>query len=73
MAESGNSAIGIKISGDTVPAGKSVVRTKLYHAERDLCSGIGITGEIGSDKWVYILGIVNSCLFRGRRTGSENK
>lgn len=73
MVEFGNSVIGIEIFGDMVLVGKFVVWIKLYYVERDLCFGIGIIGEIGFDKWVYILGIVNSCLFRGRCIGSENK
>ena len=54
MAESGNRAVRIEITGDAVPTGKPVVGTKLHHAEGSLGAGISVSGEVSSDKWIYI-------------------
>ena len=72
MAETGNRRIGIEIPGDTIPSRQSVVRTKLHHTIRSLCSRIGISGEIGTDHRVNILCIICLLWFL-RRAGYQSQ
>ena len=72
VAEAGNRTIRIEITGDTIPTGKSVIRTKLYHAKRSLGTRISISGEVGSNKWIYIRCVIYFVFFLCRGTRNEH-
>ena len=59
MAKSRYGAVGIKITGNAIPTGKTIVRTKLHHTERHLCTGISITCIIRTDKRIDYTCIIN--------------
>ena len=72
MTETGNRTIRIEVTWDTVPTRETVIRTKLHHTERRLCSRIRISCKIGSDKRIDRLRIVNRSLSRLiRHTGTH--
>ncbi len=48
MREAGDGGVGVEISRNTVPAGQTVVGAQLHHAERRLCTGVGVAGEVGA-------------------------
>ena len=58
VTESCDSAVWIKISGNPVPSGQTVVRTELYHAEWRLGSRVCVSCEISPDERVDDIRIV---------------
>ena len=67
MAETGYRAVGVVVSRDTVPSGKTIVGAELNHAERSLRSGIGVARKISADHRIYQRGIVSSVSSLGDR------
>ena len=72
VAESGNRAVRVKISGDAVPAGESVIRTKLYHSKWRLCARISVSGEVCSYKWIYIRCVIYFMFLLCRGTRNQH-
>ena len=67
MAEACNGTVWIKISGNTVPARQSVVRTELHHAKRRLGTRIGVSSKICTDKGIHKLCIRHTLHIRHLR------